>query len=281
MSSTPKTRYLFGTSSWSEKSWIGPFYPPGTKPADILAFYATQFATVEADTTHYRIPTRKMVRGWRTKTPDGFLVSAKFPRSIVHGGEAAKPDATKVLDWKAVGGDVERFLETMRELGEKCGPLVVQLPYLNRMAFAGMHAFLERLEPFLDRLPTGFRYAVEVRNKAWIGAELLAALKRRKIALVLVDIAYMPHPADLPAGHDLVTADFTYARLIGDRQAIEAKTETFDRIVLDQTERLDRWAELLAGLSSRVRETFAYANNHYAGFGPATIRELLRKVSGP
>jgi uncharacterized protein YecE (DUF72 family) len=274
-------RFLFGTSSWSEKSWIGPFYPPGTKPTDMLAFYATQFATVEADTTYYRIPARAMVRGWRTKTPPGFLVSAKFPRSIVHGGEDAKPDAEKVLDWTAVGGDVERFLETMRELGEKCGPLVVQLPYFNRTAFAGLSAFLERLEPFLDRLPSGFRYAVEVRNKAWVGAELLACLKRRKIALVLVDIAYMPHPADFAASLDLVTADFTYARLIGDRQAVEAKTETFDRIVLDQAERLDRWAELLRGLSSRVRETFAYANNHYAGFGPATIRELAAKLAGP
>ena len=281
MSSVPTGRLWFGTSSWSEKSWIGPFYPPGTKPADMLTFYATQFATVEADTTYYRIPPREMVRGWRTKTPEGFLVSAKFPRSIVHGGEDAKPDAERVLDWSAVGGDVDRFLDAMGELGGRCGPLVVQLPYFNRTAFTDLPAFLERLEPFLDHLPSGFRYAVEVRNKAWIGTDLLACLRRRKIALVLVDIAYMPHPADLAADHDLVTADFTYARLIGDRKAVEAKTESFDRIVIDQTQRLDRWAELFRGLSSRVRETFAYANNHYAGFGPATIRELVSKLAGP
>jgi uncharacterized protein YecE (DUF72 family) len=273
------SRFLYGTSSWSEKSWIGPFYPPGTKPADMLAFYATQFETVEADTTYYRVPPREMVRGWRTKTPEGFVISAKFPRSVVHGGEDAKPDAKKVLEWNAVGGDVESFLDAMGELGPKCGPLVVQLPYFNRGAFAGLRPFLDRLEPFLDRLPDGFRYGVEVRNKNWIGAELCDALRRRKIALVLVDIAYMPHPADFAAQIDLVTADFAYARLIGDRKAVEAKTETFDRIVLDQSSRLDRWAELLRGLRSRVRETFAYANNHYAGFGPATIRELARKLA--
>jgi len=278
MSGSARGRLRFGTSSWSEKSWIGPFYPAGTRPADMLAFYATQFATVEADTTYYRIPSREMVRGWRTKSPPGFLLAAKFPRSVVHGGEGAKPDGETVLDWKRIGRDVEQFLDVMGELGDRCGPLVVQLPYLNKTAFAGLPEFLERLEPFLDELPSGFRYAVEVRNKAWIGEELLRALRSRRIALVLVDILYMPHPADLAERFDLVTADFAYARLIGDRKAVEAKTETFDRIVIDQGERLDRWAALLRDLLPRVRETFAYANNHYAGYGPETIRDLVRRV---
>lgn len=272
-------RFLFGTSSWSEKSWIGPFYPKGTRPQDMLAFYASEFATVEADTTYYRIPAREMVRGWRTKTPEGFVLSAKFPRSVVHGGEGAKPDAASVLDWKKVGGDVERFLDAMSELREKCGPLIVQLPYFDRAAFSSLPEFLDRLGHFLENLPPGFRYGVEVRNKAWIGEDLLGMLRKHGIALVLVDLAYMPHPADLAQRLDLVTADFAYARLIGDRKAIEAKTETFDRIVVDQGERLGRWAELLADLLPRVRETYAYANNHYAGFGPETIRDLARRVT--
>jgi uncharacterized protein YecE (DUF72 family) len=274
------SRFLHGTSSWSEKSWVGPFYPAGTRPQDMLGFYATQFPTVEADTTYYRIPSREMVRGWRSKTPEGFLVAAKFPRSIVHGGEGAKPDGETVLVPGKVGGEVERFLDVMGELGDRCGPLVVQLPYFNKTAFDSRDAFLERLEPFLDTLPAGFRYAVEVRNKAWIGEELLGILRARKMALVLVDLLYMPHPADLAERFDLATADFAYVRLIGDRKAVEAKTETFDRIVLDQGARLGRWAELLEDLLPRVRETFAYANNHYAGFGPETIRDLARRVAG-
>ena len=93
-----------------------------------------------------------------------------------------------------------------------------------------------------------------------------------------LDLAYMPHPADLARDLDLVTADFAYARLIGDRKAVEERTKTFDRIVIDQGPRLARWAELLLELIPRVRETFAYANNHYAGFGPETIRDLARRV---
>lgn len=61
---------------------------------------------------------------------------------------------------------------------------------------------------------------------------------------------------------------------------VEAKTETFDQIVLNQDQRLDRWAKLISGRSTRMRETYAYANNHYAGFAPETIRELTRRVAG-
>jgi uncharacterized protein YecE (DUF72 family) len=272
------SRILYGTSSWSEKSWVGPFYPPGTRPADYLAYYATQFATVEADNTYYRVPSRDLVRGWARKTPPGFVLSAKFPRSIVHCGEGEKPDPARVLVREAVGADVDHFLDAMDELGEKCGPLVLQLPYFNRTAFASLAAFLERLEPFLETLPDRFRYGVEVRNKGWLAPELVAALRRKNVALVLVDIAYMPHPAEVARELDVVTADFTYARLIGDRKAIEKETTTFDKIVVDQSARLERWAKLLDEIVPQVHDTFVYTNNHYAGHGPETIRELARRV---
>lgn len=272
--------FRYGTSSWSEPGWVGPFYPPGTKPADMLRVYATQFTTVEADTTYYRVPSPALVRGWREKTPAGFTLSAKFPRSIVHAGEGQHPDGARVLVPEHVGADLDRFLEVMRELGDRAGPLVLQFPYFNRTAFTGPAPFLARLGPFLERLPADFRYGVEVRNKAWIGAALLDLLRAHRVAFVLVDLVYMPHPADLAREHDLLTTDFAYARLIGDRQAVEARTKTFDALVLDQGERLERWADLLASIAPRTRETFAYANNHYAGHGPATIRDLARRLGG-
>ena len=278
---TKKPRIRYGTSSWSEKSWVGAFYPPGTKPADFLTFYATEFDTVEADTTYYHIPSRELVRGWDRKTPAGFVIASKFPRSIVHGGENERPDPARVLVEDAVSADTLQYIEAMCELGPKCGPLVIQFPYFNQSVFPNLHAFLGRLEPFLDRLPVGPRYAVEVRNKNWFEPELFEALRHRRVGFVLVDLAYLPHPAALARRADFVTSDFLYVRLIGDRKAVEAQTKTFDRVVIDQGAKLDRWAALLRELSPRVRETFAYANNHFAGYGPATIRELARKIDAP
>ena len=259
---------------------MGPFYPPGTKPADYLSYYATQFRTVEADVTYYRVPDRRMVTGWERKVPEGFRLAAKFPRSIVHGGEGPRPDPDTVLVPEAVGADRDAFLANMGLLGEKCGPLVLQFPYFNRGVFPSKEPFLERLDAFLAELPPDFRYGVEVRNKSWIGPELLDLLRARDAALVLVDLVYMPHPARLAAELDLATTDFVYCRLIGDRKAIDAKTETFDRVVVDQTPRLKAWSELLDDLLGRVPETYVFANNHYAGHGPATIRELVALIQG-
>ena len=266
---------LYGTSSWSEPSWVGSFYPAGTEPADFLRLYAEQFRTVEADVTYYRVPDARLVDGWRSRTPDGFVIAAKFPRSVVHCGTGPQPDAGRVLALEHCEQDTAAFLSAMERLGPRCGPLVLQFPYFNRSAFAAREPFLERLDAFLGRLPSAFRYAVELRNKAWIDASLCALLRRHRAALVLVDMSYMPHPAELAARLDLVTTDFVYGRLIGDRKAVEARTQTFDRIVLDQEGRLAGWARLLASLRERVDRGFIYANNHYAGHGPATIRRLM------
>ena len=79
---------------------------------------------------------------------------------------------------------------------------------------------------------------------------------------------------------DLVTTDFIYVRLIGDRKAVEERTKTFDRIVIDQAPRLTRWANLLRDLIPRAERTLVFANNHFAGHGPATIGELATLVEG-
>jgi uncharacterized protein YecE (DUF72 family) len=259
---------------------VGPFYPSGTPPADFLGHYATQFDTVEADVTWYRIPDPRMVEGWRRKTPEGFKLAAKFPRSIVHGGDGARPDPERVLMRGVVERDLASFLGAMSLLGDRCGPLILQFPYFNKGVFPDAAPFLERLDDFLGGLPDTFRYGVEVRNKAWVGTELLGLLARHRAAFVQVDLSYLPHPADLGQRFDLITTDFTYCRLIGDRKAVDARTKTFDRVVLDQSGRLERWAELLKATLERVPEAYVYANNHYAGHGPATIRDLAGQVIG-
>jgi uncharacterized protein YecE (DUF72 family) len=269
---------LYGTSSWSEAAWDGVFYPKGTKAADRLAWYATRFPTVEADVTYYRVPSRAMVAAWRDRTPERFVVSAKFPRSIVHGGDGATPDPARLLLPEAVGAETARFLEAMGELGGKCGPLVLQFPYFNRRAFAGPQPFLERLERYLSGLPREFRYGVEVRNRTWLAAPLLELLRAHGVALVLADLPYLPHPEEWSV--DPWTADFGYVRLIGDRRATEATGEAFDHVQLDRRPQLVRWSRTIRRLLGQVPTAFVYANNHFAGYAPATVAELAGLVAG-
>ena len=266
----------YGTSSWSEKGWVGSFYPRGLRPRDFLSHYAQCFDTVEADVTYYRVPDAALVRGWADKVPEGFLLAAKFPRSVVHCGEGRQPDGSRVLLPGAVEAERDGFLEGMALLGEKCGPLVLQFPYFNRSAFPSPEPFLERLDAFLAELPGSFRYAVEVRNRDWLGEPLTAVLRRHGAGLVLAALPGVPHPEVLARRFDLLTADFLYVRLIGDRRATDALTTTFDRVVVDRGRDLRRWADFLRPIVRGGTEVLCYANNHYAGHGPATIRELAR-----
>lgn len=276
----PGPRFRFGTSSWSAKSWVGNFYPEKAKPADFLSLYSQVFNTVEADVTYYRIPSRSMVQGWKRKTPKSFVLSAKYPRSVVHAGQGATPDPERLLVYDHVQKESEAFLKVMGELGEKCGPLVLQFPYFNRKAFAEAGPFVERLDVFLGRLPLDFRFAVEIRNKNWVTGPFLEMLRSHRAGFVLLDLAYMPHGAELAERFDLVTSDFVYTRLIGDRKKIDSMTDRFDQVVLDQRPRLERWAELLNRLGEQVQDFFVYANNHYAGHGPATAAEIEALVRG-
>jgi uncharacterized protein YecE (DUF72 family) len=172
----------------------------------------------------------------------------------------------------------DEFLRCMALLGPKCGPLVLQFPYFNREVFPSRFTFLERLDVFLERLPKDFRYAVEVRNKWWLKLDLLEILRKHDTDLVLTDISYMPHPANVARELDVLTTDFTYVRLIGDRQEVERRTRTFDRIVVDREIGLKRWALLLEKFLGRVALAWVFANNHYAGHAPATIRTLAQLI---
>ena len=137
------------------------------------------------------------------------------------------------------------FLKAMDCLGEKLGPLLLQFGYFNKNAFAGVNEFLARLVPFLKKIPKGYRFAVEIRNKNWLVPALVEALRERHVALALVDHAWMPRPRQLFDRFDPITADFAYVRWLGDRKGIEEKTKTWNKIIVNRAADLGEWVEVL------------------------------------
>ena len=203
-----------GTSAFTAAGWEGSFYPEGIKPADFLRHYAMRFNSIEVDSTFYRAPSASTVRGWASKTPDGFVFAAKTPQVITH---------EKVLvDCEA---EFKQFVEVMEGLGEKLGPLLFQFGYFNKKAFVGVNDFLTRLRPFLKKLPKNHKFAVEIRNKNWLVPQFVETLRERGVALALIDQSWMPRPAQWFEKFDPITADFTYVRWLGDRKGIEAQTK--------------------------------------------------------
>jgi uncharacterized protein YecE (DUF72 family) len=255
-----------GTSSFTATGWEGTFYPKGMRSADYLAFYAEQFPTVEVDSTFYGCPSARTVGNWAARTPEGFVFSAKIPQVITHEKALVNCNA-----------EFEEFVKTMELLGPKLGPMVFQFPFFDRWKFPKQDGFLAVLAPFLKKLPADRQFAVEIRNKSWLDGKFADLLREHNVALVLTDTSFVPRPWEMKEQFDMVTADFLYVRWLGDRQGIEKQTTTWDKAIVDRQKDLRYWVDLLRRLinDKGIRKTFAYANNHYAGHGPATVKLFL------
>ncbi|MGA8366674.1 MAG: DUF72 domain-containing protein, partial [Candidatus Acidiferrales bacterium] len=227
------------------------------------------FDTVEVDSTFYRTPSASTVRGWYAKTPKDFLFALKVPQVITHEKVLVDCDA----EFKA-------SLSAADLLGEKLGPLLFQFGYFNRAAFRGVNDFLARLKPFLKKLPKDHKFAVEIRNKNWLVPQFVEALRERGVALTLIDQSWMPRPAQWFEKFDPITADFTYVRWLGDRKGIEEWTKVWNKAIVDRSPELAEWAEILGKVRKRKIQIFAYANNHYAGYGPATVEQFEKLLKG-
>lgn len=236
-----------GTTAWAFDTWVGSFYPPKTKSGDYLTEYARRFPAVEVDSTFYAIPRESAVAGWARKTPDSFLLCPKFPQLITH--EKRLTDAEL---------ETEVFLHTMRLLGPKLGPLVLQFDYT-------FHADQQdNLLAYLDALPNDLRYGVEVRHRGWLKEPFYAALRERNVALVMSDLYYMPRIT-------VQTADFAYIRLLGDRRKIPGD---MGELVQDRGEDLAWWRDQVVALREEGAEVFVFINNKYEGNSPMTVRRM-------
>jgi uncharacterized protein YecE (DUF72 family) len=249
-------RILLGTSSFTASGWAGSFSPKGMRPADYLIFYAQHFQTVEVDSTFYACPSVQTVSNWAARTPEGFSFAVKVPQSVTH---------EKVL--AGCDDELTEFLKTMGVLGTKLGAIVFQFPFFNRSLFQDRHEFLDRRVPFLTKLPVGYKFAIEIRNRNWLDAEFAGLLRDHGIALVLQDGSWMPNPTELK--FDPITTDWTYIRWLGDRKAIEEQTMIWDKTVVDRSAELSGYQVRKRGVT-----IYAFANNHYSGHAPATIEQF-------
>ncbi|NYV78551.1 DUF72 domain-containing protein, partial [Streptomyces sp. UH6] len=130
-----------GTSGWQYKDWRGVLYPEGTPVRRWLEEYAARFATVESNNAFYRLPSRETFAGWRERTPEDFTVAVKASRFLTHVKRLRDP-----------AEPVERLLGHAGGLGDRLGPVLLQLPPTLR-ADAGL------LDACLACFPPGVRVA--------------------------------------------------------------------------------------------------------------------------
>jgi uncharacterized protein YecE (DUF72 family) len=163
-----------GCPIWAYKGWIGSFYPAETKASDTLRQYSRRLTTVEGNTTFYATPAASTIQQWVEETPESFRFCPKLPRLISHTGKLVER-----IDL------ARQFIETMRQLGPRLGPMFLQLPprYPPNL--------LDDLRAFLAAWPSEVELAVEVRHLGWFeprhNLELNNLLSRHNMGRVVID----------------------------------------------------------------------------------------------
>lgn len=104
---------MIGCASWSVASGR----PEFGEGASVLERYATRFHAVEINSSFSRPHRPTTYARWAASTPPGFRFSVKVPKAITH--------TAKLRD---VQVPLIEFVEQVSHLGEKLGPLLVQLP---------------------------------------------------------------------------------------------------------------------------------------------------------
>ena len=201
-----------------------------------------------------------MVKQWLKKTQEDFTFTAKFPKVITHDKRL-----------KNVDNELQLFFKAIEPLYDKTLALLIQLPPSIEIKEG-----LERLRELVHKLDNRFRYAVEVRHQSWFQDLAYNFFANNNICMVWSQIVGIRTPP-------IVTSDFLYLRFIGDRSLQE---KDFGRIQKPRTPEMRKWvnrikrAERNNGEEENKRLSLAIvvANNHYAGFGPASENIFRRMV---
>lgn len=266
-----------GTAGWADRELLrAGWYPAQARSVEQrLAYYASQFDLVEADSPYYGIPAVTTTARWATSTPPGFTMDVKAFGALTGHPGRVEPRAPEVA-WPL-------FHEALAPLAEtgRLGRVLLQFPPW----FAASAGNEQRLLEALDRcapLPA----AVEFRHDSWVAdadrmARTLWLLRARDAAYVGVDMP-QGHPHALP-WRPAVTSGTAVVRLHGhSRQWVGGSKEERYRYAYSARE-LDLWAARLAELAHEADEVHAVLNTCCGGEAQragAALRELVAAGHG-
>lgn len=169
-----------GTAGWALPHMWRDRFPPA---ASNLQRYAARFNCAEINSSFHRRHRRSTYERWAASVPGDFRFAVKLPRAITH-------------DQRLVAADVllDVFLEEARGLGERLGPLLVQLPPSLALGRDIAEEFFGVLRAVFDG-----DVVCEPRHDSWFGAEADALLAAHRVARAGADPARCA-PAALPGG---------------------------------------------------------------------------------
>jgi uncharacterized protein YecE (DUF72 family) len=229
---------LVGTSGYNYPEWKGSFYPADLPAAKFLPYYASKFPTVEINYTFYRMPTPKLIAGWRAQVAPEFRFTLKAPKRITHDRRLRAAEVQEPL---------QGFIAAAAELGPQLGALLFQLP-------PNFKKDLVVLNEFLALLPPKVTAAFEFRHDSWLDEHVYDLLRSRNVALCIADSDTRHTPL-------VSTASYAYLRL---------RDEGYEDADLV------RWTSTARALSEQASEVFVYFKHEDEGKGAAFGQQMMR-----
>ncbi|MFZ5572899.1 MAG: DUF72 domain-containing protein [Thermodesulfobacteriota bacterium] len=278
-----------GTCSWKYSSWEGLVYS-SSKDIDFLAEYSRKYNTVEVDQWFWslfkggkvKLPSPRDVQGYRDAVPEPFRFTVKAPNSITltHYYQKTKTEPLEENPHFLSVSLFQDFLKTLEPMHSNLGPILFQFEYLNKQKMKSQQAFQERFADFIHGLPTGFSYALELRNANYLNRGYVDFLAATGLSPVLIQGYWMPDIVSVYRKHrdGFDRFETIVIRLHGpDRDKIEADSSgKWNQIIAPKDTEL-------SGISSMIREmiqggahVYLNVNNHYEGSAPKTIDRFLQ-----
>lgn len=288
---------LIGTSSWKYQGWLGQLYAPERymyrgKVAEsrfeknCLSEYAEVFKTVCFDGAHYRFYNQEYYEKLAAQVPNDFRFGFKIPDAITikkypnharHGPMAGKmnPDFLNADRFAA------EFLKPCEAIREQVGILMFEFSTFHRPLYEHGAEFIADLENFFSHLPSGWPYAVELRNHKWLQAEYFQGLARHNVAHVFNSWDTMPPVSEqLALEGSFTTPSLAGARFLltpgRDYKTAVAKFEPYDKIKEVNEEARKAAAALIKNRKKTLNgKTYIFVNNRLEGNALQTIRAIL------
>jgi uncharacterized protein YecE (DUF72 family) len=285
----------FGTSSWKYEGWLGSIYTRERYvtrgkfsrkkfEAECLVEYAETFPVVGGDFSFYQFPKPEYWAnlfhglpasfGFGLKVPEEITVK-RWPRHARYGARAGRPNE-HFLD---VAHFDRAFMQVLQPHRGHVAVLMFEFGTFDAADFPSGADFIESLERFLQTLPAGWRYAVEIRNKDYLVPDYFAVLARYNVAHVFNAWTRMPRIADQMTLAHAFTADFAVVR------ALLSKGRTYERAVKElapyqeiQEPDLPARAAMrqIVDRAQRVgQRAYLFVNNRLEGNAPATIEAVI------
>jgi uncharacterized protein YecE (DUF72 family) len=255
---------MVGTSGWQYRDWRGALYPSDLGQGGWLEYYAARFGTVENNGSFYRLPGEETFTRWRDRTPAGFVMAIKASRYLTHIRRLRDP-----------AEPVERLMRVATGLGDRLGPVLLQLPPTLPADPGALEECLTEFAryPQPDGAGAGVkgpvRVAVECRHDSWWTDEVKDLLTRHNAALCWADQLGRPLT---PLWR---TADWAYLRF---HQGSEQPSPRYDE------QALQTWLDRLDTTWPAEADTFVYFNNDQQGAAPrdaAAFAGLARRTGRP